>query len=302
MRFPAPIARLTLVLPVLAVCAIPVRLAWAGPPWPAPPRPPAPVALPVVAMVPSGEPGMLCRQAIRSAELAAGIPSQLMAAIGRVETGRPDAQGIIHPWPWSINAEGQGHYYDSKAEAIAAVQALQARGVRSIDVGCMQVNLMHHPDAFTSLDQAFDPVANANYAARFLTQLHAQTNSWDLATADYHSATPDIGADYQRKVAEVWPEERARLGLTPAAPGNVWSTNVWTSNVWNSGGGSLAAPSPVTRPGTILAGSGGFLPLNRGSSGARIIPAVPGQVGRDLQAYRATPVAITSRQPPRAPM
>lgn len=27
-------------------------------------------------------------------------------------------------------------------------------GVHSINVGCMQVNLIHHPDAFTSLDHA----------------------------------------------------------------------------------------------------------------------------------------------------
>ena len=44
-----------------------------------------------------------------------------------------------------MNAEGVGTYYPSKAAAIAAVEALQARGVQSADVGCMQVNLLHHP-------------------------------------------------------------------------------------------------------------------------------------------------------------
>ena len=33
------------------------------------------------------------------------------------------------------------------------------RGVRLMDVGCMQVNLQMHPDAFPSLDAAFDPAA-----------------------------------------------------------------------------------------------------------------------------------------------
>ena len=65
-----------------------------------------------------------------------------------------------------MNAEGQGFYYDTKVEAVAAVRAMQARGIRSIDVGCMQVNLMFHPDAFVSLDEAFDPMANARYAAK----------------------------------------------------------------------------------------------------------------------------------------
>ena len=75
------------------------------------------------------------------------VPPQLLAAIGRVESGRRDpVTGVWGAWPWTINAEGSGSYFDTKAEAIQAVQALQARGVRSIDVGCMQVNLMHHPD------------------------------------------------------------------------------------------------------------------------------------------------------------
>ena len=94
----------------------------------------------------AARPGTLCRPAIAAAEQASAIPPQLLAAIGRVESGRRDpASGVMAPWPWTINAEGQGSFFDTKAQAIAAVQALQARGVQSIDVGCMQVNLMHHP-------------------------------------------------------------------------------------------------------------------------------------------------------------
>jgi hypothetical protein len=83
---------------------------------------------------------------------------------------------------------------------IAAVQAFQARGMRSIDVGCMQVNLLHHPKAFSGLDEAFDPVANARYAVRFLSALYQQAKDWHLATAWYHSQTPDRGEEYQRLV------------------------------------------------------------------------------------------------------
>jgi hypothetical protein len=64
----------------------------------------------------------------------------------------------------------------------------------------MQVNLMNHPNAFASLDEAFDPGANAHYAARFLNALYAASGSWVQATAAYHSETPAIGADYQRRV------------------------------------------------------------------------------------------------------
>jgi len=247
------------------------------------------------------QPGQQCRTAIRSAETAAGLPDQLMAAIGRVESGRPDAQGVISPWPWTINVEGEGHIYESKGEAVAAVRALQARGAKSIDVGCMQVNLMYHPEAFASLEQAFDPTANAVYAAHFLKELYADTHSWTQATAFYHSATPDIGADYQRKVAAVLPEELRRPRDVVA--GNVWSNNVWTANVWNSGSGAVpvqTAPAPSARPPFNAAG-GGFM-LSNHVENARVLPAAANVVGRGLQAYRASPIPVASGVLPRAPL
>lgn len=243
-----------------------------------PPRPvlapifgmPAPVATPA-------SPSQECRAAIALAERAAGIPAQLMAAIARVESGRYDpVTRRTGPWPWTINAEGEPGVFQTKAQAIAAVRAKQASGVASIDVGCMQVNLLHHPGAFAALEQAFDPAANAAYAARFLTQLFAQTGDWTTATARYHSATPERGAAYQRKVAAVWPEEIAQVG---------------------TGGAGAAAPTP----GAIFtagAGAGGFLPPARTDT-ARIIPLASnnGAVapGRGLDAYRGAPIVVASR-------
>ena len=133
-----------------------------------------------------------------------------------MESGRRDpATGIRAAWPWTINFEGQGAWFETKAEAIQAVEQLQARGVRSIDVGCLQVNLMHHPAAFPSLAQAFEPVVNAGYAATFLVRLYGQTGNWTTATAHYHSANPAEGEPYAAKVLSVWPEEQRRAAATP---------------------------------------------------------------------------------------
>jgi hypothetical protein len=146
-----------------------------------------------------------CGPAIAAAETAARTAPGLLAAIGLVESGRIDHRtGVRQPWPWTVNAEGAGTYYPGKAEAILAVQALQARGVASIDIGCMQVNLMYHPGAFRTLDEAFDPAPNAAYAARFLSSLHARTGAWPAAAAAYHSFTPERGAQYAKLIANVW--------------------------------------------------------------------------------------------------
>jgi hypothetical protein len=132
-----------------------------------------------------------------------------------VETGRPDpVSGSLRPWPWTINAEGQGFFFASKQQAIAAVRDLQARGVRSIDVGCMQVNLMFHPAAFATLDQAFDPGANAAFAARFLKTLRTAHGDWLGAIAAYHSETPALGAGYRQLVLARWDRPGMVAGVT----------------------------------------------------------------------------------------
>src|SRR5690349_16563156 len=93
----------------------------------------------------SADAAAACRAAIAAAERERSIPAGLLQAIGRVESGRRDpATGQFGPWPWTINAEGRGMFFPSREAAIAEVRQLQARGVRVIDVGCMQVNLHFH--------------------------------------------------------------------------------------------------------------------------------------------------------------
>ncbi|EFH09223.1 lytic transglycosylase domain-containing protein, partial [Teichococcus cervicalis] len=162
----------------------------------------------------------LCRAAIALAEREFSLPAGLLAAIGRVESGRREG-GRTDPYPWTINAEGRGSMFPSKPAAIAAVQALQAGGMRSIDVGCMQINLRHHPDAFASLEQAFDPLANARYAARFLTELYAPRQDWARAAAAYHSQTPEYAAPYLARVQAAWEVEKREA---PMAQGQALAT------------------------------------------------------------------------------
>lgn len=147
-----------------------------------------------------------CLPGIMAAERQFSLPPKLLQTIGIVESGRTDpATGRVVPWPWSINVAGTDHVFATKAAAIEAVQAFQQAGTRSIDVGCMQINLMHHPDAFASLDEAFDPAANTRYGARFLSALYQETGNWLQATALYHSRTQDIGASYETRVMAMWP-------------------------------------------------------------------------------------------------
>lgn len=147
----------------------------------------------------------LCTQEFARQERHYGIPGHLLAAIANTETGRWHAGlGVKIPWPWTINAEGQGYFFESKQEAMAKVRALQRQGMQSIDIGCMQVNLKHHRDAFASLSDAFDPHQNVAYAAKFLRSNYAETGNWQKAASAYHSRTPKYAQAYLEKLAKEW--------------------------------------------------------------------------------------------------
>src|SRR5215468_5260092 len=141
-----------------------------------------------------------CLGLIAGAEKSQAIPEGLLKAIGFTESGRVLADGRRVPWPWTVNADGQGYYFETKKDAIAFVQDLQARGVSVIDVGCMQVDLYYHPNAFASLEAAFDPATNVAYAAKFLNELRAETGDWGVATQYYHSRNPSLGGVYAGRV------------------------------------------------------------------------------------------------------
>lgn len=225
--------------------------------------------------VPSITANQLCRPAIMAAERAHGIPSHLLAAIARVESGRRDrSSGSFDPWPWTINMDGAGSFYDSKTQAVAAAVSMRPQATKSIDVGCMQISLTHHPNAFATLDQAFDPWANADYGARFLAELYQKSGSWAKAVELYHSNTQEIGAEYGRRVYAALPEE---LKLADASHPLPPATGGWAS--------------PVNR--TLLTG-----PL--APPPPHIIPLVPGPsggapAGRTLESYRSAPVRFAVR-------
>ncbi len=158
------------------------------------------------------EPWNSCAQRTAAAERAAGMPSHLLTAVSKVESGRWRAEtGEILAWPWTVTAGGEGRFLPSKEAAIAEVERLRAQGVTNIDVGCMQINLRYHPKAFDSLEQAFDPDRNVAYAIGFLRGLRDRWGSWTRAVGNYHSNTPTLSGRYRLKVFKMVYAEKHRL-------------------------------------------------------------------------------------------
>ncbi|MCC2096662.1 MAG: transglycosylase SLT domain-containing protein [Hyphomicrobiales bacterium] len=123
-----------------------------------------------------------CEPYLVRAARQTGVPTPILYAVGLNETGR---RGRLHPY--ALNIAGRGVFAKDKSHAIALVRSAQKRGVRLIDVGCMQINILYHRHQFASLEHMLEPAANTLYAARFLVRLNKAHGSWTLALARYHA-------------------------------------------------------------------------------------------------------------------
>lgn len=160
-----------------------------------------------------------CAPQIAVAEASAGIPKGLLNAIAIAESGRWDKERrVMDAWPWTVTSGPSGRFFASKLDAITEVQRLMSEGVRNIDVGCMQVNLQHHPNAFVSLEEAFDPSTNVSYAARFLRSLYDTRRDWMTSATHYHSMTPVLADAYRAKLTALltgWGQSGSWIKIKP---------------------------------------------------------------------------------------
>ncbi|WP_246138122.1 transglycosylase SLT domain-containing protein [Maritimibacter fusiformis] len=217
----------------------------------------------MAATEPALDQAVICDQAATLASARTGVPISVMKAITLTETGRT-RDGIARPWPWTVNMEGKGMWFDDRTAALAYATAHHDLGARSFDIGCFQINYKWHHEAFATIDQMFDPAANALYAAGFLQQLFAETGDWELAAGAYHSRTPDHAERYRARFASY----RAMFLAEDALPLRV------TAIAGGTGGG--AAPPSHARVNTfplLQAGGdaaiGSLVPLDaRGASGS----------------------------------
>ena len=126
------------------------------------------------------------------------MPQDVLHAISLTETGRAQG-GRLRPWPWAINREGKGYWFENRERGARLREGEPGRGPPSFDVGCFQINYHWHGQNFPSLEAMFDPDTGADYAARFLRSLYAERGDWSAAAGAYHSQTPDRAGVYRAR-------------------------------------------------------------------------------------------------------
>ncbi len=205
----------------------------------------------------------ICDSAAEVASRESGVPMDVLRAISLTETGRK-ADGEFRPWPWTVNMEGIGKWFDDVSSAQQYVDRHFARGARSFDVGCFQINFKWHGAAFGSLEDMFDPVTNARYAARFLKELYQEFGDWSKAAGAYHSRTPKFARKYMARFDRIR-ANLPKLTVAPAFPVTVVSSlqlpkSEKTENTFPllraAGERGIASLVPLQNRGTTLFPSG----------------------------------------------
>ena len=166
----------------------------------------------------------LCIDAAQRAERLVAMPDGMITGIMLAETGRWNkALGRSYPWPWTVTSGTDYWFAESRADAAGIIRRLQSEGRSNIDVGCMQINLRWHPDAFASIEEALDPLRNVSYGAAFLGELFAERGSWSRAVAAYHSRDPERGDAYLARVEKLqeqqhfWSKDEIKTAFAEAS-------------------------------------------------------------------------------------
>jgi hypothetical protein len=169
-----------------------------------------------------------CLDAIETAARTEGVDAATLTAIGLTEAGRGVAgagdgsrASAVTIWPWTVHDGDRGQYFPNRSAAERAVRDARRAGRRSIDVGCLQVNLRWHGDAVDDPLDLLDPATNVRVAARFLKRLSERYGA-EVAIGAYHSRSDDLATAYRARVEAnasalvgggvTWPVAQASLG------------------------------------------------------------------------------------------
>jgi soluble lytic murein transglycosylase-like protein len=139
----------------------------------------------------------VCEREMTRAAARFEVPLGVLYAVGLTETGRKSGLS-----PYAMNIAGRSHFADSPAEAVREFRSARSKGVKLIDLGCMQINHHYHGERFSSVEAMLDPAQNVDYAARFLSELREREGSWTMAVARYH-AGPNNNPAQKRYVCAV---------------------------------------------------------------------------------------------------
>lgn len=124
-----------------------------------------------------------------------GIPPRVLYSVALQESRMRLRSRLTRPWPWTLNVAGVPRRYPTRIAAYNGLTQYLKQGIRSIDVGLMQVNWRYHQDKLGNPWQALDPYHNVRTGAKILASEYRKSQDWFEAIGRYHSP----GSNLQQK-------------------------------------------------------------------------------------------------------
>ena len=116
-----------------------------------------------------------------------GLDPYILYAVALVESARINAR-LAAPWPWALNRQGRPIIPSSRLEARGILNEALNKGIRSIDVGLMQVNVRWNGHRVHRPDDLLDPETNIRVGADVLTEaIDSAPGDLALGIGRYHT-------------------------------------------------------------------------------------------------------------------
>ncbi len=115
------------------------------------------------------------------------IPTTIFYAVALAESGHKIKVGRYRPWPWTLNVAGIPRRYPTRNAAYNGLIFFLQQGVKSIDIGIMQINWRYHHNKLGTPWHALEPIHNTRTGARILNDEYKKTGEWKQAIGRYHS-------------------------------------------------------------------------------------------------------------------
>ncbi len=115
------------------------------------------------------------------------IPADVLYAVALTESGQTIDKGLFRPWPWTLNVAGKPQRFVSRNAACRELQHQLTQGIRSIDIGLMQINWRWNHTRLRSPCRALSPYTNLHHGAALLKAAYSVKQTWPAAVGYYHS-------------------------------------------------------------------------------------------------------------------
>ena len=120
------------------------------------------------------------------------IPTVILYAVALTESATKIKKskikpGHYKPWPWTLNVSGVPRRYQTRKAAYKGLMYFLQQGVKSVDIGIMQINWRYHHKELGTPWQALEPIHNTRTGARILRDEYKISGEWKQAIGRYHS-------------------------------------------------------------------------------------------------------------------